>query len=172
MTLFTERLYQDTCSCHKIVDRHPFVDKMKRCPEYAIQYILFNQSCILEIQKTLNLEDNDLQKSLHRDILPGHIEPRKSGYLVNLLEACRLFPLEHAYMFYLGLLSGGNLLRKYIPNQFHSILTFEEEPKEIIRKFKDFLNSKIITEEDQQQFIDRVKTSYMMVEKCFDYLLQ
>lgn len=167
MSLFTDRLFKDTHTYHKSVDRHPFIERMKTCQKDAVLYICFNQSCISELQKTLNLDDDDLQSLLYRNI-SCPLKTYRSGYLINLLEACRIYPLEHAYMFYLGLLAGGNLLRKYIPVEYHSILTSEVESKAIVIKFKHFLNSKIVDDEDQQQFIDRVNASYILIAKCFD----
>lgn len=171
MSLFTERLYKETYISHKSVDRHPFIERMMTCQKAAVLYICFNQSCISEIQKTLNLGDDDLQTLLYRNI-SCPLETYRSGYLINLLEACRMYPLEHAYMFYLGLLAGGNLLRKYIPVEYQCLLTSEIESKAIIIKFKHFLNSKIIDEEHQQQFINRVKASYILIAKCFDNFIQ
>lgn len=169
MDTFTDRLYRETRDLHAVVDRHPFIEKMRTSRKDAVEYVLFNQACISEIQQTLILENAALQRTLHRDI--SAMEPKKSGYLLNILQVCRLFPLEHAYMFYIGLLSGGRLLKKYIPTEHHSLFTFEGDTKSVILEFKQLLNSTVTDDDHQRRFIDRVNLSYTWIAKCFDHLV-
>jgi dGTP triphosphohydrolase len=162
--IFTDKLRKDTMNTHRQVDRHVFVVEMKENKEKAIKYIKFNEKCIYEIQKTLEMKDNDLQNMLYRDIQNSCLN-NNSLNMENLLERCRQHPLCHAYMFYLGLLSGGNLLRKYIPVEYTGLLDFQEEPQYVIQRFKTYLNTHVV---DQDNFINEVNASYKLIQKCFD----
>lgn len=162
--LFTDRLFKETCDSHKQVDRHPFVKKMRENPEDAILYIQFNEKCIYEIQSTLNLKDQTLQKMLHRNVT----KLSDSLNITELLDRCKEQPLYHAYMFYLGLLAGGNLLKKYVPSDYIEILIFQEDTKYLIQRFKNYLNETILTEKDQNDFIKAVNISYSLIKECFD----
>lgn len=67
-------------------------------------------------------------------------------------------------MFLLGLISGGNILKKYIDVKYHDFLTFEN-PKELCIEFKKYLNENVI---DEEKFINIVKNSYKLIKLCFD----
>ena len=165
MTRLTKRLYPETKESHKVVDKHPFVTRITKDIEAGHQYIDFNKRCILEVQRSLKLEDTFLQQALHRDIQDvsnGNV----TGPFKELLDACKAFPLEHEYMFKVGLLMGGNLLKRYIPLKHHEFLTFEN-PKDLVRQFTEYLDSHVT---DPNTFIQRVNDSYALISLCFDQM--
>lgn len=165
--LFTERLFKETVQSHKQIDSHEFVKRIRENPQNALCYIRFNESCIFHLQKTLNMTDSELQNILHRKIstIPLSIN---SLNMKKLLQRCEEQPLCHAYMFYIGLLAGGKLLSKYIPEKYSELLLFEKDSKILIEKFKTYLNKKITTTDEQDEFIHHVNSSYALIKKCFD----
>ena len=159
---FTFELYQQTKENHKVIDNHPFVQLMKTNLEAGNLYIDFNKHCIHEIQKH-NLLPIYLMQNLFRQC-------KTSSYSVSdsmntLLYRCRKFPLEHAYMMYLGLLSGGSILKKYISEEHHSFLTFNN-PKETSKDFKNYLNN--LPNVNKKKFIEIVNDSYFLIKTIFD----
>lgn len=164
MVTFTERLYKETIDDHKIVDNHKFVDMIKTDKDAGNMYINFNKICIYQIQKHILMSDTKLQQKLSIDF--ELCEMFITENLSTLLFRCSRFTVEHYYMFLLGLIMGGNMLKKYIDIKHHDFLTFDR-PRELSKEFKDYLN-KNIEEKDQTQFISDVKTSYKLIVKCFD----
>lgn len=159
---FTERLYKETKDDHKMVDNHPFTTLIKTNEKAGDLYINFNKVCIHQIQKHIILKDLILQDQLNINCELPIIFITEN--LSKLLFRCSRFTVEHAYMFYLGLYLGGNILKKYISKQHHDFLTFEN-PKELSNNFKEYLNLNII---NQDEFISQVKESYSLIKLCFD----
>lgn len=161
---FTEKLYIETKESHKIVDKHPFVSLIRKDKLAGDIYVNFNKLCIDAIQQILNLNDKDLQTKLHRDFdLPDvYITPT----YYSLLKHCKKYPLESAYQFYLGLLFGGNMLKKMLP-EHNDFLTYDNS-KNLISDFKEYLCGNIVNIEDQQHFINNVNKSYSIIKDLFD----
>lgn len=167
---FCKQLYLETKECHKHVDSNPFVELVKINNKAGDIYIEFNKMCINAIQT--NKDDFlplSLQQKLNRNCKFKRETPF-SNYELQLIKRCKEFPLEHSYLMYVGLLAGGNLLKKYISEEHHSFLTFEN-PKELIIELKTYLNENV-PNELQDQFIENVKESYKLIKNIFDeYLL-
>lgn len=161
---FTERLYIETKQSHKAVDKHPFVSLIRKNKSAGDIYINFNKLCINEIQNVLNLQDKNLQKKLHRDfILPDvYITP----IYYELLKHCNKYPVESAYQFYLGLLFGGNMLKKMLP-EHNDFLTYENS-NNLITEFKLYLCKNISNIDDQNEFINNVNKCYDIIKGLFD----
>ena len=161
MSHFTERLYIETKDSHTAVDRHPFVSMIRKDKLAGEMYINFNKICIHELQQVLELKDKNLQNKLHRDIeIPDLFI---TNTLSTLLQHCRKYPLESAYQFYLGLLFGGNMLKRMLP-EYHEFLTYNDS-KELISNFKEYLNDNVT---EQDIFIYNVNESYKLIKKLFD----
>jgi thiaminase len=168
---FTKKLYKNTKDDHERVDKHPFVQLIKNDPNSAKLYIEFNKICIQKIQKTFlemfnNKQMNDflpLFNKLKRDIDINDINISVSNNLKVLLDRCESYPLEHAYMFYLGLMMGYKILKKYVQDD---ILSYENSKiKDLITEFKSFLDEAVC---DQSQFINTVSESYNCIKLVFD----
>lgn len=160
---FTDKLYLATKDSHTIVDRHSFVSMIRKDKLAGEMYINFNKICIYEIQNVLELRDKKLQSNLYRDFdIP---EIYITSTLQELLAHCKKYPLESAYQFYLGLLFGGNMLKRMLPEHY-DFLTYEG-PKELITEFKDYLCNNV-TESEQDIFINNVNKSYELIKKLFD----
>ncbi len=161
---FTDRLYSDTKDSHKVVDKHPFVSLIRKNALAGDMYVNFNKICIHEFQNVLTLKDKDLLSKLYRHIELPDIYITKT--LSNLLQHCRKYPVESAYQFYLGLLFGGNMLKRMMP-EHHDFLTYDNS-KELIQEFKEYLNSNVFIQEEQEKFIKHVNQAYSLIEKLFD----
>ena len=160
---FTDKLYNETKDAHTVVDRHPFVSMIRKNKTAGEMYINFNKICIHEIQTVLKLNDKSLQTKLYREIdIPDIF---LTNTLNKLLNYCKIYPLESAYQFYLGLLFGGNMLKKMLP-EAHEFLTYDDS-KELIKEFKAYLCNNI-PESEQDTFINNVNKSYELIKKLFD----
>jgi hypothetical protein len=168
--LFREYLYECTKESHKVVDRHNFVNLIRTNKEAGELYINMNKICISyiqkEIQKRLEYPDSNFESfrllfgKLYKDI---NINFYVSPNMHLLLNYCKKSPLEHAYMFILGLLFGGKILSKYLPD--HEIFLKYDNSKELINEFKDYLDNNVL---DQDSFINIVNESYQLISEIFD----
>lgn len=169
---FTEFLFKKTCESHKTVDKHPFVSLIKDNKLASDLYIAFNKICIDETQKTLILQDINLQNKLHKNLenleeeYINHPIFLTSSSFNILLNHCKKYPLETEYMFKLGLMKGGNILKKYVDSCHHDFLTFID-PNTLCNNFKHYLNTNIHPLE-QESFIIHVNDAYKLIKLCFD----
>jgi heme oxygenase len=169
---FTERLYLETKESHTVVDKHPFVALIRKNDIAAKLYIDLNKICIYELQKTLKIgvtppnDVNILQTKLFRDIDQPDMfinEP-----LNELLILCKQYPLALGYQFYLGLLFGGNMLKKMIRDPVSQEFLTYTNSKQLIIDFKDYLDQNITEPVKQEEFINVVNKSYKLIKLCFD----
>lgn len=161
--LFTTQLYKETKPFHTIVDKHPFVQLIRKNPNAAKLYIDFNKICIHTIQQNTEPFDKSLFNRLKRNIDNNDIPFDISPNFKTLLQRCKEFPIEHSYMFYLGLMMGYKILDKYVKDD---ILSYNDsEIKPLINDFKHFLNTTI---DNQKEFISTVSQSYLCINKIFD----
>jgi hypothetical protein len=169
---FTEILFKHTYESHKIVDKHQFVSLIKDNKLASDLYILFNKMCINETQKVLKLQDINLQNKLHKKL--ENLEEESNNHPIiltsssfnTLINHCKKYPLETEYMFKLGLMKGGNILKKYVDSCHHDFLTFIN-PNTLCNDFKHYLNTNIHPLE-QESFIIHVNDAYKLIKLCFD----
>lgn len=166
---FTDILRNSTYNSHKTVDNHKFVTLIRTDKCSGKIYVHFNQICINIIQNTLKNTNNKLiktnfYKKMYRDI--EVFDFFISNNLLTLLNRCEEFPLEHSYMFFLGLLFGGNLLTKFLPESTE-FFKFENS-NQLIKDFKDYINKTVDTKEKQESFINIVNESYAIIALIFD----
>lgn len=166
---FTDILRKSTHNSHIIVDKHPFVSLIRTNKCSGKIYVHFNQVCINVIQDTLKNKSNnlikiDFYKKMYRDIPP--FDFFISNNLLELLDRCERFPLEHSYLFYLGIMFGGNLLTKFLP-EYTEFFKFDNSGK-LIKDFKDYINKTVDTKEKQESFIKIVNESYTIIALVFD----
>jgi hypothetical protein len=165
---FSEQLSQSTKDSHFNVDKHNFV-KLIQIDDYAGDlYINLNKLCISIIQKTIRDNNDDQYKNfnilfekLYRelDIFDLYITPN----INRLINRCKEYPIEHAYMFYIGLLFGGSLLSKKLPK--HAEFLKFEDKSSLIKEFREYLNVNITY---RDQFIKVVNESYDVIKNIFD----
>jgi len=155
---FTDKLYKKTKDAHTSVDKHPFVAMIRKNKQAGEMYISFNKICIQEIQKVLYFE------KLYRDIKDIQYTIHTTPTLQKLLDHCKRHPLESAYQFYLGLLFGGNMLKRMLPD--HSDFLTYDDPKELIKDFKGYLCT--VPEVEQNTFIANVNACYVLIKDLFD----
>jgi hypothetical protein len=166
---FTDHLRKSTHESHKIVDSSPFVELIRTNKCSGKIYVNFNKICINIIQDTLKNNNNELikkdfYKKMYRDIEP--LDFFISNNLLELLDRCERYPLEHSYMFFFGLLFGGNLLTKFLPES-KEFFKFEN-PSKLIKDFKEYLNKTVDTKEKQESFIKIVNESYTIIALIFE----
>ena len=156
--MFREKLYECTKESHKVVDRHKFVNLIRNNSEAGELYINMNKICISYIQKEIQkrLEDPDTELESFRLLFGKLYKDIDINFYVSpnmnlLLNRCKKSPLEHAYMFILGLLFGGKLLSKYLPDHID---------------FLQYDNSKELIDHDS--FINIVNDSYKLISEIFD----
>lgn len=155
---FGMRLREMTKDSHAKVDEHSFVQKVKRDKTAGEYYIHFNKICICAFQKCL--KKNSLYDKLHKDT--GVIDFFISPTLYSLLNRCEKYPEEHAYMFYMGLLYGSRLLKKYLPE--HSEFLDYKDHRELIRMYRVYLEEV----KGKADFISIVNESYRIIKLVFD----
>lgn len=163
---FCKRLYSETKEYHKQVDNHLFIELVRNDIKAGDIYIEFNKKCISVTQQYLCI-NKLLQNKLHREIQTFN---NLTFNEIQLIKKCKEFPLEHEYLFKLGILSGGNLLKKTkgISETHYDFLTFDNS-KQLVNEFKEYINYNVINKND---FIENVKNSYKLIKIIFDeYLL-
>jgi hypothetical protein len=160
---FTDILALATKDSHSQVDKHLFVSMIRKNKLAGEMYINFNKICINEIQKVLKLKDINLQSNLYRefDVPEIYISP----ILREILIHCKTYPLESAYQFYLGLLFGGNMLKRMLP-EHNDFLTYENS-KDLINNFKTYICNNV-DEIERIKFIENVNLSYILIKNLFD----
>lgn len=166
---FTDILRTITQESHKVVDNHKFVELIRTNKYSGKIYVNFNKICINVIQDTLKNENNDLirhefYKKMYREIAP--LDFFISNNLLELLDRCEKYPLEHSYMFYLGIMFGGNLLTKFVPES-KEFFKFENSSK-LVKEFKDYINKTVDTTIKQESFIKIVNESYTIISLIFN----
>lgn len=172
---FSERLRIDTKKCHLIVDKHPFVSLIKSNAKAGYLYMQFNKICVLELQKHnfgSGLFDKFKYDISYKDIT---MDIELKNKLNKLLERCNKYYLEHFYMIQLGLLFGGTMLKKILPEDekpfFDTLSLSDKERIQLINEFKTYLDNTIKTESDQLKFITNVNDSYLIIKDIFDEFL-
>jgi hypothetical protein len=165
---FTTRLYKNTKDYHTEVDKHEFVQLIRKNPEAAKLYIHFNKICIYKIESAIVNKKNKytnfmpLFTRLKKNININDIDINVSKNLQILLKKCEEYPLEHCYMFYLGLMMGYKILDKYVKDD---ILAYDDSQiKLLIKDFKNFLDNNV---ENEQNFINIVSQSYVLIKNVF-----
>lgn len=166
---FTDLLRKFSHESHKIVDNHKFVELIRTNKCSGKIYVNFNKICINVIQDNFKTQckeliKKDFYKKMYRDIEP--LDFFISNNLLELLDRCERFPLEHSYLFHLGILFGGNLLTKFLPESTE-FFKFEN-PSKLIKDFKDYINKTVDTKEKQESFIKIVNESYTIIALIFD----
>lgn len=164
MNTFTYNLYENTKELHKEIDLHDFVKLIKINPIAGDIYIEFNKLCIYYIQNELKDNLNDIYKKLYRENCNPDYFIEKNINLNNLILQCRNFPIENSYLFYLGILKGGNLLKRYIHDKHHEFLSYQDS-NTLVNSFKEYLNKEDF---NKAEFISNVKESYRLIKLCFD----
>lgn len=170
---FTERLSSETQESHSRVDQHPFARSIALNREAGRLYVNFNKVCIDAVQQVLSRHyKQDIFKKLYRNTREYEVETTEENKdLLVLVERCKKFPLEHAYMFYLGLLFGGSMLKRMLKDEDQAFFEYANR-KELITEFKHFLDEYITDIQRQKQFIEQVNVSYSKIHDIFSAYLK
>ena len=172
--MFTESLHQRTHAAHKRVDTHPFVAHIRTSKLAGDMYIELNKACVCEIQNAITSSqvNSPIFDFIQQNLLREHCDVSAQQLVCAeynvLLKRCSTYPLEHAYMFYLGLLYGGQMLSKMLPE--HAEFLHFANKQDLIKQFKLLLNDNV-SESMEPDFIDRVNNSYRLINNIFDHFL-
>lgn len=162
---FGERLFHETHKAHVLVDTHPFVTLIRTNSDAQKLYILLNKLCINELQKHDLLFNKKLDEELYRKNIKI-CNTLNFESLNKLLENCQKYKMELGYMFYGGLMMGGNLLKKIFKDD-QEFLTFDVYPKRLFVDMKHYIEMNIDIKY-QDIFIYNVNKSYKLIKECFD----
>jgi heme oxygenase len=168
--IFSDRLRVETKECHLEVDRHPFVNLIRCNPEAANLYMQFNKISVLYLQNHKNFElfkkfrYNITENDVNLELLSNF--PSFNTFVNQLSDHY----IEHFYMIQLGLLFGGNMLKKILPDNEKEFFNKGNsgDPKNLITEFKEYLNNTIVSEQSQITFIQNVNKSYLLIKNIFD----
>ena len=167
---FSGQIGLRTREFHSEVDKHPFIKLIDNHEKAGDLYINLNKLCILSIQKHIDSNSEnfssfqDLFNKLYRQI--GVVDMVMTPNLQLLTARCTRYPIQHAYMFYVGLLFGGSLLSKKLPKHAE-FLTFQDKSN-LIKEFRSFLDTHVTEEKNQGEFINIVNESYQVIKSVFD----
>ena len=182
---FTLRLKQETADKHKELDTHPYIKKMynntqdeyttkinlkyyldlhcilldvidlemKKCPSYPVFIDEFNEGKMYKEMTTVKLTNLNTVKHLINNISQDNI-------------------MAYCYAFYLGILFGGQIIKKLINktndktliNQAEMLFDFNYDKKFLISDLKNYLDKNI---QDQDAFINEVNTIYELTKNVF-----
>lgn len=173
MTLFTQALYIQTKAAHERVDKHPFMRTLYKTKSSQL-YIEMNYAALRVIQEhSADFLNPPFFRDLYRN-LESSFQVTNNELLNELMEmvneSCKkseLF-LAQVYMWYLGLINGGNYIKKYID--------VDEGIKDELFNFKNgvlledllkvYMNSFKL--ESEELFIKNVNDTYRLIEQVLD----
>ena len=112
----------------------------------------------------MTFTDNSTKKGFIE--IPDDSENNKIKFRLEEKGSTEKYPLEHSYMFYLGIMFGGNLLTKFVPES-KDFFKFDNSSK-LVKEFKDYINKTVDTKEKQDSFIKIVNDSYNIIALIFD----
>lgn len=163
---FTKKLFLATKEKHLILDKHAFVKCILNGNTIAFNnYIQFHYIVFYQIQKELDKYIlPDFFKELYREIPLINMD-MDIDYIISTLNLQDL--LVYVYMFYLGILKGGNILRKHYPNHESTLFYFKNKEL-LISELKEYLNKTIV---DENKFINSVNDNYTIINKIFNKIL-
>jgi heme oxygenase len=188
---FALRLKNETIAKHKELDTHPFIEKMYNKSENVDSYNeKINLKYYLDLHFIILDEINEKVKEyINEGDKPCFIDEFNEGKdyksmctikLTNLNSVRNLIAnisrdniYAYCYSFYLGILFGGQIIKKLINKtndellikQANSLFDFKCNKKELIQDVKRFLVENI---ENQDLFIEQVNHIYTLTKYTFD----
>lgn len=180
---FTLRLKKETAEKHKKLDTHPFITKFYNNTQdsYTTKinlkyYIELHFILLNEIYKTIQKRENypnfvdkfNKGKNYNTTIQLKNLNSVKN--LINHISDDNI--IEYCYAFYLGILYGGQMIKKLINKtedeilieQSNMLFDFECDKKELINEIKTYLDDNTV---DQDLFIKNVNTIYELMKHIF-----
>ena len=202
MLLFTDKLKKETSINHRILDTHLFVktiyetticdsicDTNETDKNKYIKYYLDLHCIVLQRINDIIVEHNNLHdipdfykhfdKKYNEFIKDSPLYKMDTviNYLKEITHDDKYSFLTHCYSWYLAILYGGFMIKKYILSscddnlmlqQTDILFDFDCDKQWIIRDIKKYLNDTIVTETDQNQFIQTVNMNYIDIKQIFD----
>jgi hypothetical protein len=166
---FTKELFLKTKENHIVLDKHLFIKCILNGNVLAFDnYIQFHYIVFDKIQSEFEKYNLPLFfKGLLREI-PLITLKNKSidDYILKMNVDNLQQLLVYTYMFYLGILKGGSILKKHFPNTKSKLFLFNDREL-IINELKKFLDNNII---NKQKFIDNVNENYIQINYIFNSL--
>jgi heme oxygenase len=198
-------MYQGTRDIHTQVEQHPFVRRLLKdtldsasYQQYLVDLNLVYSVLEEEIASNLKTEselnkiyfpelnrttmlDADLNSSSFKD-LPRNTSEAALSYAEHLSLLGRQEPIllaAHAYVRYLGDLSGGMILKRHIEKKWPDAIHFydfsklfkaydESNPMAFKDFYKERLNSLVVNEHMRQRLIQEAHLAFEYAEKMFN----
>ena len=188
---FTDILKQETKQNHDIVDRHDFV-KLLFNKDTKIIKLYIDLHCVifelLKIKKPKNFP-NECYNAFNKEYTYTDIEyicefNNVYNYVFDIYyitntdsehNLSELDLLSHYYCWYLGVLYGGQMIKKVIPENFkpqYDLIFNIEHKDRYIKLIKNYINERIKEKEEQIYFIDNVNKIYKNIKNIFDEMFK
>jgi heme oxygenase (biliverdin-producing, ferredoxin) len=200
----SKSLYEATQSVHAQIENHPFLLQLrdgKLSPENYVQYLVDLHAIYSALEEemeskrhlpeihTLYYKDLCRTSSLHKDIQsfkPIQRDPTKAAqtyasHIHHLSETMPVLLLAHAYLRYLGDLSGGRMLQKNVnaayPGGHDAFYDFQTllGPNAIGAKVVEFknewkrrLDALPLNESQRQKMIEEAKKGFEFTRQLFN----
>lgn len=190
---FCTDLKKRTHQNHKKLDHHEFVNTiysnefLEKKHDYIKKYIHLHLIMLYHIKDIIDYKNFDIPSCFNhfnKDYLKYiknsdlYTFPSVGEYLKMMENDAADYHvfLSHCYTWYLALLYGGQIIKKKI-----LIDDFEEEVEilteyncnrnKLINEIKEYLENKINTNKEKENFINKVNESYILICKIFDELI-
>lgn len=148
---------------HRKVDQHPFVKSLDTTNELYIQLIK-QVLCVLQTQKVkLNQWGLGFLCKIQKDIQIPDAE-----LFVKISQDTKddLLFKSQIYMWYLSLMAGGKMIKKFTAKEHHYLFDYTAEDKQNLKNFIDTS----VNENDHLAFIDNVNMVYLLIEQHFNFI--
>lgn len=193
---FSKRLYEQTSAIHRQVETSPFVKQLSSrqlSKESYSQYLvdLFPIYEFLESQmkersfESIYYKDLCRADAINEDIhafqaeklTPSQASQKYLSHLIALATTEPLMLLAHAYVRYLGDLSGGfiikNMVLKIFPNASVKFYNFDtllagKNAETFKKEWKEKLDQLPLTQDQQARFIEEARKAYEFAGEMFE----
>lgn len=167
--MLCEKVYQETKSLHVLVDRHIFFKKLISTHD-ASAYIDMITHVLTIIEPNLP-EELNFVKRLTKNVSRKNIKNNKY-ILFNKIEEDtasenKILYLTQIYLWYLSLMAGGKIIKKYTNKEHHYLFEYTQEDK---NRLKSYINNSVSTK-DHGFFIENVAIMYKLIKDHMDLVI-
>lgn len=137
----TKETFIATKQTHRHVDTHVFVkDILQGNQEYINEYVCMIENILFILEQ--RFDNYSLPPFFHSHLKktpPFTPNEKVSRLLQRIIQDTqdRVMYLSQIYMWYLSLLSGGKILKKYMPENKHYLFEYPPETKQLLKNYLD-----------------------------------
>lgn len=166
--MLCEKVYQETKALHVLVDKHTFFKKLISTQDTTAYISMITQ--VLSIIEPSLPEDLDFVKRLTRNVSHKNIKNNKCILFNKIQEDTasdnKILYLTQIYLWYLSLMAGGKIIKKYTDKEHHYLFDYTQEDK---NRLKSYINNSISTKE-HCLFIENVAIMYKLIKDYMDFI--